>query len=98
MLKSTFNGTHQKYYQGAVILRMFNGDTKAMREWHDEYLTNLKHSQSLTPPTDEQLRMAKYYADGKLVREVAQKFGVTQGKAQAAINRVGRWKLLGNDV
>lgn len=93
MYKKSFNGVHQEVYVGSIILRMFKGNEKEMREFHDEYQSVLLRGPSSTPPTKEQIKMAEMYAQGALVREVAQKFKISQYKAESAINKVARLNL-----
>lgn len=73
---------------------MFNEDKKQMQEFHEEYGTHLRHrGADLLPPTKKEIEMAEMWAKGAIVREVAQKFHVTQNHADAAIRKVAKYRL-----
>ena len=91
-MKTSFNGLHNKYYQGTVILRMMNGDEKKMKEWHEDYINHL-YIHRYVEPTTRDYKVADMWGKGMLVREISQKMKMKQNDVSTSLRRVAMHEL-----
>lgn len=77
-------------YNGSIVRRFLNG--KALEEFEEQYeqakLINAKNE-----VTKQDLKIADDWLNMMTIRELSQKYKMTQSKIQTIINRVARYNL-----
>lgn len=79
-------------YQFTTILKMFNGDQKAMQEFHENYIANRRYTKDGVEPSKEDYAIAKSWlkiGPGK----TAAKFGISENQVQGTVSRVARYQM-----
>jgi len=83
----------KKTYQGVVIARFLQG--KELKDFNQMY-EDAKLQSQITRITDKDLKIVEDWKKGMTVRELSQKYKMTQSKIDSRIRAVAKMKLRNN--
>lgn len=74
---------------------MLGESEKAMQEFHENYCAsrNIRYGGRIVVPKKQDYKIVEMWKQKKTIREISQKFGMSQSQVDSAINRVSRFNL-----